>query len=79
MYVSFEITRIPDRDYMVPPTLAAIITVCMVPALSVADWKLVWSDEFNYTGLPDETKWGYDVGGGGWGNQELQYYTEKEE
>ncbi|SFQ77505.1 glycoside hydrolase family 16 protein [Hymenobacter arizonensis] len=37
--------------------------------------KLVWSDEFNYTGLPDSTKWTYDVGGNGWGNKELQYYT----
>lgn len=37
--------------------------------------KLVWSDEFNYTGLPDPTKWNYDVGGSGWGNGELQYYT----
>jgi len=43
---------------------------------------LVWADEFNYTGLPDPEKWGYDVGdacelpcGCGWGNQELQYYT----
>jgi beta-glucanase (GH16 family) len=38
-------------------------------------WQLVWSDEFNYEGLPDSTKWGYDVGGNGWGNNELQYYT----
>ncbi len=38
-------------------------------------WKLVWSDEFNYTGLPDSTKWGYEVGGSGWGNNEWQYYT----
>jgi beta-glucanase (GH16 family) len=37
--------------------------------------QLVWSDEFNYTGLPDPTKWNYDVGGWGWGNNELQYYT----
>lgn len=34
-----------------------------------------WSDEFDYEGLPDPTKWGYDIGGGGWGNNELQYYT----
>jgi beta-glucanase (GH16 family)/glycerophosphoryl diester phosphodiesterase len=39
------------------------------------NWKLVWSDEFNYTGIPDSSKWGYDVGGNGWGNNELQYYT----
>lgn len=38
-------------------------------------YELVWSDEFDYEGLPDDTKWGYDVGGSGWGNQELQYYT----
>ena len=38
-------------------------------------WKLVWSDEFDYNGLPDEKKWDYDVGGHGWGNKELQFYT----
>jgi beta-glucanase (GH16 family) len=38
-------------------------------------WRLVWSDEFNYVGLPDPTKWDYDVGGHGWGNKELQFYT----
>lgn len=45
-----------------------------------AGLRLVWSDEFNYTGLPDSTHWGYDLGDGcpdvcGWGNNELQYYT----
>lgn len=35
----------------------------------------VWADEFEYTGAPDTTKWGYDIGGSGWGNNELQYYT----
>lgn len=34
-----------------------------------------WSDEFDYTGAPDPTKWGYDIGGSGWGNNEAQYYT----
>ncbi len=40
-------------------------------------WQQVWSDEFNYTGLPDSTKWNYDVGGNGWGNNELEFYTQK--
>ncbi|MEP6512509.1 MAG: glycoside hydrolase family 16 protein [Parafilimonas sp.] len=35
----------------------------------------VWSDEFNIDGKPDTTKWSYDVGGSGWGNNELEYYT----
>jgi len=43
---------------------------------------LVWSDEFNYEGLPDSSKWSYDLGDGcphvcGWGNNEAQYYTDK--
>lgn len=39
-------------------------------------YRLVWSDEFDYQGLPDPAKWAYDVGGHGWGNQELQFYTQ---
>jgi len=35
----------------------------------------VWADEFDYTGAPDASKWGYDLGGSGWGNNELEYYT----
>ncbi len=36
--------------------------------------SLVWSDEFT-TGPLDLTKWSYELGGGGWGNNELQAYT----
>ena len=36
---------------------------------------MVWSDEFESTGLPDTTKWSYNIGNWGWGNNELQYYT----
>lgn len=55
---------------------ACLLCFCLcTPAFAQPAWKLVWSDEFNYTGLPDSTKWNYDVGGSGWGNNELQYYT----
>jgi len=40
------------------------------------EWKIAWSDEFDGVGLPDTTKWTYDIGNWGWGNNELQYYTE---
>jgi beta-glucanase (GH16 family) len=34
-----------------------------------------WADEFDYSGLPVSTKWDYDLGGSGWGNNEKQFYT----
>ncbi|PWG78637.1 glycoside hydrolase family 16 protein [Pararcticibacter amylolyticus] len=37
----------------------------------------VWADEFDYSGKPDASKWGYDIGGSGWGNNELQFYTDR--
>jgi beta-glucanase (GH16 family) len=39
--------------------------------------RLVWSDEFNYTGTPDTAKWTYEIGY--IRNQEMQYYTSKPE
>jgi len=48
------------------------ITIYVAPAL-------VWADEFNTNGSPDTTKWGYDLGAGGWGNNESQYYTDRAE
>ncbi|MGC4095267.1 MAG: glycoside hydrolase family 16 protein [Polyangiaceae bacterium] len=43
-----------------------------------AGYKLVWSDEFDGAvgAAVDKTKWKHDVGGNGWGNSELEYYTE---
>ncbi len=44
-------------------------------------WLLTWSDEFDGAAgaEPDQTKWGYDIGGHGWGNAEYEYYTNKRE
>jgi len=43
--------------------------------------SLLWSEEFSVDGSPDPTKWGYDLGtgSGGWGNNELEYYTSRPE
>lgn len=62
--------------------LIAVLSVLLFPSCKLKkeskvrnNYTLVWADEFNYSGLPDDTKWGYEVGGHGWGNNELQYYT----
>jgi beta-glucanase (GH16 family) len=67
-------------------TLAGIAAfVCFSAVLSAqtadsaisARWRLVWNDEFNgpSNSAPDRTKWTYDLGQTGWGNQELENYT----
>jgi len=42
-----------------------------------AGYTLVWSDEFDRNGLPDESRWAYDTGMNkqGWHNREKQYYA----
>lgn len=40
---------------------------------------LYWEDDFNTDGAPDPTNWTYDLGAGGWGNQEVQTYTNNSE
>jgi beta-glucanase (GH16 family) len=44
-------------------------------------WTLVWSDDFSGPdwSSPDPKKWTYDIGGNGWGNRELEYYTKRPE
>lgn len=56
-----------------------VIILCGKLSAQTAFDNLIWSDEFEYTGAPDPDKWGYDIGGGGWGNDELQYYTNRPE
>lgn len=62
---------------------AIIVTSCEVDQnqnLEERDWQLTWSDEFEGSAgqAIDETKWTYDLGRGdnGWGNEELQSYTD---
>ncbi len=48
------------------------------PSLAAkTDWKLVWSDEFDRDGAPDPQRWTHDTGSRGWGNHELEFYTDR--
>ncbi len=49
------------------------------PSPQPGKWSLAWADEFDGpTGSrPDQTRWVYDRGGSGWGNEELQTYTDR--
>jgi len=67
----------PMRPFYILASCLSLFICCSTAEKKPEEskWKLVWSDEFGYSGLPDSTKWNYDVGGHGWGNNELQFYT----
>jgi beta-glucanase (GH16 family) len=56
----------------------AVLAAIAAPAVAQTDWRLVWSDEFNAPAhsAPDPSKWTYDLGASGWGNRELENYTD---
>ena len=49
---------------------------CVNQVKAESSWKLVWSDEFNGDSLNTDV-WTRETGGSGWGNNELQYYTDR--
>ncbi len=58
--------------------LVVLLVLMLCSCSSDKEWKMVWNDEFNYSGLPDSTKWNFDTVGNsiGWGNNEQQFYTD---
>lgn len=50
---------------------------CVATVIFAQDSLLVWQDEFNYTGVPDPAKWGFERGYVR--NNEAQYYTDRPE
>jgi beta-glucanase (GH16 family) len=57
--------------------IAATLFLCSLCAGAQGRWQVLWRDEFDgpHGALPDRSKWDFDLGGGGWGNRELQVYT----
>ncbi|WP_139957152.1 glycoside hydrolase family 16 protein [Flavicella sediminum] len=55
------------------------ITVLKEDEAGPEETGLVWSDEFDTDGTPDSSKWVFEIGNGanGWGNNEKQYYTNR--
>lgn len=50
----------------------------VAPVVVPEGWSLVWHDEFDGDAI-DEANWTYDLGAGGWGNGEAQFYTDRPE
>jgi beta-glucanase (GH16 family) len=59
-----------------------LLTLALLISFSAAaadGWRLVWADEFDQPNgsAPSPTNWVFDVGGDGWGNNELEAYTDR--
>lgn len=61
-------TSVPATKRPKPPT-----------ATPTGDWQLIWTDEFDGpdSSAVNPSKWSFNTGAGGWGNGELQYYTDR--
>ena len=64
-----------QKDETPPAPVATTPTPSTPPKEYTFSETPTWQDEFNYSGKPDPVKWGYELGGSGWGNNELQNYT----
>lgn len=62
---------------MISKTLTLLFAVGLT-CTQASKWVLSWSDEFN-GGNIDQSKWTFEQGAGGWGNNELEYYTNRKE
>ncbi len=59
--------------------LSLVLFILSVGCVSAQQqsYHMIWQDEFDGQGHPDSSRWNYETGGDGWGNNELQYYTER--
>jgi len=85
--VNYRYTQVGNITYTVNVTAKSSSNLTVSKSITVTvnvaggSPTLVWSDEFDVDGAPNAAKWGYEIGtgSGGWGNNELQYYTSRAE
>ena len=58
--------------------LTSLVPNPTTPIPTLPGWNLVWHDEFDGESI-DPQNWTYDLGAGGWGNGEAEYYTSRPE
>ncbi len=71
--------KVVVRDSNGNSATSSVVSITISNLPSIPGWQLVWNDEFSqpYGSSPDSSKWGYDIGGGGYGNNELESYTSR--
>jgi beta-glucanase (GH16 family) len=75
-FVRYQIVFQGDANYSAGSMYFDDLDLSPTGGAAYGNWNIVWSDEFNESSLNPNT-WTYDIGNGsgGWGNNELEYYT----
>ncbi|WP_315072849.1 family 16 glycosylhydrolase [uncultured Clostridium sp.] len=68
------------KQFLMSLMVSSFMFASFIPTITAkaddTNWNLVWSDEFNGTSI-NTSNWKFETGGGGWGNNELEYYTSR--
>ena len=75
-FVRYQIVFEGDAAYSAGSVYFDDLNLTPTGAAPYGNWNIVWSDEFN-TNTINTNVWTYDIGAGGWGNNELEYYTSR--
>jgi beta-glucanase (GH16 family) len=75
-FVRYQIVFQGDALYSGGSLYFDDLTLTQTGGNAYGNWNITWSDEFNSNSINPKT-WTYDTGSGGWGNQELEYYTSR--
>jgi beta-glucanase (GH16 family) len=78
---------IGTRSFLLVGTMCTILSCSTDSTQKVTNFtEITMQDEFDTDGAPNSAIWGYDIGNGegtaagaGWGNNELEYYTNRTE
>lgn len=75
-FVRYQIVLQGDANYSNGSVYFDDLNLSLTSGAPYGDMNIVWNDEFDGTAIKANI-WTYDVGGGGWGNNELEYYTSR--
>ncbi len=74
-FVRYQIVFEGDAAYSAGSVYFDDLNLASIGA-AYGNWNIVWSDEFNSNTI-NPNVWTFDTGAGGWGNNELEYYTSR--
>lgn len=74
---TFALFYISCTSEVTTPEVPEEVVVVEKKEFEIDTTQVIWGDEFSENGALNSDKWGFDIGGSGWGNNESQFYTDR--